>query len=369
MAGDPASTVEKDYLDKALDIAIRLAVIWVIILGSFRIFSPFLVPVVWGMIIAIALHPVFEKLESMLGGRRKVAGAVFILASLTMLIVPTVWMADSVIEGGVEINHQLEEGSFKLPPPDPKVKDWPLVGESLYTYWHSASVDLEGTATKFAPQLKALAGKVAALVAGLGATFVQMLFALVIAGVLMVTSEHGGRTARIIARRLGGDEGAAMVDISTGTIRSVVKGVILVAMIQALLSAIGLYVANVPLAGLWALLVMIVAIIQLPPILILGPVAVYVFSATDNTVISVGFLIWSLLVSASDSFLKPLFLGRGVQVPMLVILIGAIGGMLRSGVVGLFIGPVVLAIAYGLFKAWIAGVQEPDGKQLESEAS
>jgi predicted PurR-regulated permease PerM len=277
-------------------------------------------------------------------------------------------MADSIIEGGSSIASQLEEGKLRIPPPDPKVKDWPLIGESLHGYWNSASVDFEGTAHKLAPQLKAVASRLVSLVGGLGATIVQMIFALVIAGVLMVTAEGGGRTARIIFRRLGGDDGEALVDISIGTIRSVVKGVIVVALIQSLLSAIGMYVAGVPLAGLWALLILIVAIIQLPPLLILGPVAVYVFSASDSTVISVGFLIWSLLISGSDGFLKPLLLGRGVQVPMLIILVGAIGGMLRSGVIGLFIGPVVLAIGYGLFTAWIASVKEPEAKKLESEA-
>jgi predicted PurR-regulated permease PerM len=343
MAREHTSTLDKDYLDKSLDIAVRLGVIAIIILGCLRIFSPFLVPVVWGMIIAIALHPIFAKLVSSMGGRRKMAGAVFILVSLALLIVPTVLMTDSVIDGGVTIGRQLEDGTFKVPPPDAKVKDWPVVGESLYEYWNSASVDLEGTATKLAPQLKALSARVASLVAGLGATFVQMIFALIIAGVLMVTSEGGDRAARVIAMRLGGDEGVAMVDISVGTM------------------------ASVPMAGFWALLVMIVAVIQLPPILILGPIAVWVFSANDSTVISVGFLIWSLLVSGSDSFLKPLFLGRGVKVPMLVILVGAIGGMLRSGVIGLFIGPVILAIGYGLFRAWIAGVQSPEGEGSKPE--
>jgi predicted PurR-regulated permease PerM len=190
-------------------------------------------------------------------------------------------------------------------------------------------------------------------VAGLGTAIVQTIFSLIIAGILMMTSEGGGKVARDTARRLAGDDGPPMVDTGIDTIRSVVKGVILVAAIQSLLSAVGMVVAGVPAAALWAALVLIVAIIQLPPILILGPIAVWVFSANDNTVIAVGFLIWSLIVSGSDSFLKPLFLGRGVKVPMLVILVGAIGGMIRAGVIGLFIGPVILAIGYQLFKAWV----------------
>ena len=167
-----------------------------------------------------------------------------------------------------------------------------------------------------------------------------------------------------MARRLAGDTGPAMVDMAIGTIRSVVKGVVLVAAIQGLLAAVGLVVAGVPGVGLWALLVMMLGVMQLPPILILGPIAVWVFANNDSTVIAVIFAVWSLFVSVSDGLFKPLLLGRGVPVPMLVILIGAIGGMLRSGLIGLFIGPVVLAIFHKLFMAWVHEAEarsEPTG--------
>ena len=130
-----------------------------------------------------------------------------------------------------------------------------------------------------------------------------------------------------------------------------------------------MWVAGVPAVGLWALLVLVVAVIQLPPIIVLLPIAIWVFSANDNTVISVGFLIWALIVSGSDGILKPMFLGRGVAVPMLVILIGAIGGMLGGGVLGLFIGPVVLAIAYQLIKAWVAEDEAPHKTEPDAETT
>jgi predicted PurR-regulated permease PerM len=345
--------MERDYLGKALDIAVRLTVIAVIILSAFRIFSPFLTAVVWGVVIAIALYPVFDKMKGALGGRNRLAGTLFILISLALVITPTVMLTGSVVDGAKQLDQGLEDGTLKVPPPAEKVQNWPVVGKPLYQTWYSASVNLEATLKKLDPQLDKLKAKIASTVAGLGAAIVQTIFSLIIAGILMMTSEGGGKVAREIATRLAGADGPPMVDTSIDTIRSVVKGVILVAAIQSLLSAIGMIVAGVPAAGLWAALVLIVAIIQLPPILILGPIAVYVFSANDNTVIAVGFLIWSLIISGSDGFLKPLFLGRGVKVPMLVILIGAIGGMIRGGVIGLFIGPVILAIGYQLFKAWV----------------
>jgi predicted PurR-regulated permease PerM len=135
-------------------------------------------------------------------------------------------------------------------------------------------------------------------------------------------------------------------------VRSVTLGILGVAMIQALLASLGLLVVGVPGAGLWALLVLILAIVQLPTILVLGPIIVYVFS-TSTTVTAVVFAIWSILVGISDAFLKPLLMGRGVDVPMLVIFIGAIGGFMTSGIIGLFIGAIILALGYKLYLIWL----------------
>jgi len=360
---------ERDYLGKALDIAVRLLVIGIILLSAVRIFSPFLSAVVWAIVIAIALYPIYEKIAALVGGRRKVAGALFIVISLALVIVPAWLMTDSLLDATVRIVKKAEAGTLEIPPPTEKVKEWPLIGEKTYALWQSASVDLKGTTDKLQPQLKDFGEKVVSGVAGLGGALLLTIIALIIAGILMMTSEGGGKTARNIAYRLGGDDGPPMVDLTVSTVRSVVKGVILVAMTQAVLSAIGFVIADVPGAGLWTLLVLVVAIIQLPPLIILGPAIPWVWANNDSTGIAIFFTLWALVVSSSDGWLKPLLLGRGVQVPMLVILIGAIGGMMRAGVVGLFIGPVILAIFYQLFKAWVTddnAPKEAPAKEAES---
>jgi predicted PurR-regulated permease PerM len=344
---------ERDYLGKALDIAIRLAVIAIIVLGSFRIFSPFILAVIWAIVIAITLYPLFVRMKRAMGNRAKLAGALFIVLSLAIVLVPTVLLTDSLLGATVGIVKKIEAGTLDIPPPTEQVKSWPLIGERFYALWQGASVDLKGTAEKLQPQLKNFGEFVVSSVAGLGGAMVQTIFALIIAGILMVTSQGGGRVARLVSVRLAGEHGPPMLELTVGTIRSVVKGVVLVALIQGLLSAVGLVIAGVPGAGLWALLAMMAAVMQLPPILVLGPIIPYVFAHSDSTAIAIFYTIWSLVVSGSDSLLKPLFLGRGVKVPMLVILIGAIGGMLRSGIIGLFVGPVVLAIFYGLFMSWV----------------
>lgn len=343
----------QDHWGKALDIAIRLSVIAFIVWSSFLIFSPFVVAVVWGALIAITVYPVFTKLKKKMGNRNKLAGTVFALMVLIVVSVPVVLLTDSLIDGAVAAIHRIREGTVAIPPPRESVRDWPVIGESLYNAWASASSDMAATAEKLAPQLSGLGAKLANVFAGLASTGVHTLIALVIAGILVMSSPSRYSNVYVIARRLAGEGGPQIVDLAVDTIRSVVKGVILVALIQGLLAALGLAVAGVPGVGLWALLVTVVAIIQLPPLLVLAPLCVYVFQ-NNSVVIASAFTIWSVLVSLSDSFLKPMLLGRGLQVPMLVILIGAIGGMLRSGVVGLFIGPVILAIGYALFTAWIA---------------
>jgi predicted PurR-regulated permease PerM len=362
------ASTERDYLGKALDIAVRLTVIAIVLIAAMRIFSPFMSSVVWGGVIAIAFYPVFTKLRSAIGDRNKLAGVIFTTVCLAAILVPTILLTGSLLDVTVRFVDRAQEGKIEVPPPTEKVKTWPLIGEKTYAFWLAAHKDLEGTAEKLQPQLANLGEKIVSSVAGLGGAVLQSIIALIIAGILMTTSEGSERAGRSIAVRLAGDDGPGMLDLTLNTIRSVVKGVILVAMIQGLLAAIGLAIANVPGVGLWALLVMVVAIIQLPPLLILGPIIPWVWANNDSTAISVFFTIWALVLSGSDGFLKPLFLGRGVKVPMLVILIGAIGGMLRSGVIGLFVGPVVLAIGWMLLMAWVRE-DDPEaapGKQAET---
>lgn len=363
------ATTERDYLGKALDIAVRLLVIAIVVTGAFKIFSPFLAAVVWGGVIAIALFPVFAKLQDALGGRNKLAGILFTVVGLAAVLVPTVMLTDSLLDVTVRVVEEAKEGTLQVPPPTEKVKTWPLIGEKAYALWQGAHDDLSGTAAKLQPQLANVGEKVVAGVASLGGALILTIFALIIAGILMIHSAGSARVGRSIAVRLAGKDGPAMLELATGTIRSVVKGVILVAVIQSLLAAIGLAIVGVPGVGLWALLVLVVAIIQLPPILILGPIILWVFANNDSTGMAIFFTIWSLLVSVSDSFLKPMFLGRGVVVPMLVILIGAIGGMLSSGVIGLFIGPVILAITWELFMSWVRDDDSPAQLTSQSEES
>ena len=350
----PPTMEDAVVVRRNVESAIRIGVLAFLVFWSFRITRLFFEPVMWGVILAVAIFPAYNALALRLGNRRKLTAALLVLVALAALLIPSVrFFGDTVreVEGAAA---RIEAGTLTIPPPSEKVRDWPLVGEQVHEAWSLASTSLEATVQRYKPQLEGLSKRLLSAGAGLGLGVLQFLISIFIAGVFLVTAGSGKSAAVRIGQRFAGDDGAAFAVLAEKTIRSVAIGVLGVATIQSVLGGLGMVVVGVPGAPLLALLILLVAIVQLPPILILGPVAVYVFSV-ESTVPAVIFLIWSVLVSFSDTVLKPLFLGRGVEVPTLVILIGAIGGMASSGIIGLFLGAVILALVYQLFMAWLAG--------------
>ena len=353
MSNSPRTEDDKIFQARMMDAAIRISLLGLLLLWCFNIVRPFILPVLWGVIMAVAIYPLFEKAHNKLGGREKLTATLITLLALAVLITPTVMLSGSMIEGSQELAADFEAGTLSVPPPSETVKDWPLVGEKLYSAWALASNNLEEALVKFKPQVEAAGKWFISAAAGAGAGILMFVISIIVAGAFLVYARSGSQAMETVASHVLGDAfGKEFVDMAGATIRSVAQGVLGVALIQSILAGIGLLVIGVPYAGLWALLVLLLAIVQLPPILILGPIIVYVFSV-ESTVPAVIFMIWSLIVSASDAFLKPLFLGRGMDIPMMVILLGAIGGMMFSGIIGLFVGAVVLAVGYTLFMAWL----------------
>ena len=362
------SSLDQGQSKRIIDTALRLGLVALLVLWSFAIFRPFAMPVLWAGIIAMAVYPLFLRFEGLLGGKRKLALTLFTLLGLALLIVPTVMLSTSTASTVQSLSTKLEEGTLQVPPPPASVAEWPLVGEKLHRLWSGASSNLEGTVKQYADEIKAGGKWFLNAAAGAGATVLQFVIAILIAAALIANEASIYRFFQRLAVRLAGDQGRDFADLARDTVRSVAQGVLGVAFIQALLAGIGMLAVGVPGAGLWSLLVLMLAIIQLPPILILGPIMVYVFSVADTTP-AVLFMIWGILVSGSDAVLKPLFLGRGMDIPMLVILIGALGGMIMSGIIGLFVGAVVLALAYRLFLVWLTDGFEENEAGSDSETA
>jgi len=355
---------------QAIEIAIRLGIIFLILAWCFQILSPFISLVAWGGIIAIAIYKPFLKLVDKLGGRKKLAVTLTAILSIAVILIPVVFLSSSLIESATTIGDQITTGKVHIAPPTESVREWPLIGEKAYAFWHQASVDLSALLERYPHQLATVGKKLlgAARDAGLGV--LQFVISMLIAAAFLSSAESIRAAVHRVFTRLAGTRGAPLLDLSTATIRSVAVGVIGIAFIQAVAGGLGMMFAGVPAAGLLAIVILVLAIAQLPPILVLLPVIFYVFSVESSTV-AVVFMIWSILVSMSDAFLKPLLLGRGVDAPMLVILLGAIGGMITSGIVGLFIGAVILSLGYKLFQFWVNWdvPMDPDSAGIENSVS
>jgi len=343
---------DEAFYSRAIAAALRIGFVGLLLILSWLILKPFVMLVMWGIIIAVGIYPLFKKFAKFLGNREKLASTLITLFALAVLIVPSYYLMESTIKGVQSIAVQLEEGTFKVPPPEEAVADWPVIGKPVYDTWALASENFEAAIKAFEPQIKEFASGLISGVVGLGATVLLSLISIIIAGALMVKSDAAETTARKAFKILIGPKGEGFTELAGATIRSVVQGVLGVAIIQSVVAGVIMLIFDIPLAGLWALIVLFLAIIQLPPILLLGPIAAYGFSFLDTTS-AIIFLVLSIIVSMSDTFLKPLFLGRGTDVPTLVILLGAIGGMMLAGIIGLFVGAVVLALAYKVYQALI----------------
>ncbi len=339
--------------NNVVDAVIKIVVLAVMVIWTFFLIKPFLIPVIWGIILAVAVEPFITKVARMMGGRKSLVSGFFVLMVIAALIIPSAMLAISSVDTIQELTESMESRSLVIPPPPETVADWPVIGDSVHKTWKLASTNLEAALTQFAPQIKSAAGTLLGSVGGGLLGIFMVIISTVIAGVFLAKSEESSAIAESIITRVAGDKGMEITNLATATIRGVMQGVVGVAVIQSILAAIGMVIVGVPAAGLWTVLTLVCAVSQLPPILVLGPVAGYVFSVADTTT-AVIFLVWVLFVTASDSFLKPMLMGRGVDIPMLVILLGALGGMMLSGIMGLFTGAVVLAIMYTLFMAWIA---------------
>ncbi|CAB3709593.1 Putative transport protein YdiK [Paraburkholderia graminis C4D1M] len=349
-----------------LDVLIRAGLVAVLAIFCFRIFFPFLNLMIWALILAITLYPLQVGLRRTLAGKDGLIATLIILIAFGVILAPTYLLGVAVAESIDNAIAVFKSGTFSIPPPADSVASWPVVGQRVYDFWQQAAVDLTGLALKFAPQLKDTGLALLATVTGLGAGLLLFFAALIVAGILMAHGETGHKSAVEIASRISGPEnGPQIAELCTSTIRAVAQGVVGIAFIQMLLIGVAFVVMGIPGAGLLALAVLLLGIMQLPATLITIPVIIFVIATQGVSAITIVFSVYVFVAGLADNVLKPLLLGRGVAVPMPVVLIGALGGMVTGGVIGLFIGPVMLAVGYQLFWRWVK--DQPRPKQLRED--
>ena len=343
----------------ALEASIHIGLAILLMVACLLILRPFVSLLIWGIIIGVAAYPSFQRLQKALGGRKGLSAALFTLLFLALLVVPVVLLAGTLVGGIQFLVAHFKDGTLIIPPAPANVENWPLIGSPVKSLWDRASNDLAEAIRSFAPQIKAFLPEVFSASAGVAFAVLQFAFSIVFAGLLLANADSAYELVCSLCKRIFGEKGPDLQQLMGDTIRSVTTGILGVALIQSVLAGLGFLVAGLPGAGLWAALFLIAAVLQVGA-LVLIPAVIYMFAIAGTTK-AVIFLIWCVMVAVLDNVLKPLLLGRGVAVPIAVMFLGAIGGFLALGLIGLFVGAVVLSIGYKIAVAWLE--QSPPATQ------
>lgn len=356
-----STVVEKRLVARFLDMFIKLGLI--LALGSFcfTIVSPFMNMLLWALILAVTLYPLHQRFASRMGGKQGRAATVLVLLGILLIVAPTVAMVSSLGDSVSNVVDKATSDSLVIPAPSADVASIPVVGGKVHALWSKASTDLPGLINNYRPQLGDITKQVVGVLASMGGGLIGFIFSFIVAGIMMAWGAAGARSSERIAVRITDERrGQALTKLCTSTIRAVAMGVIGVAFIQALLAGVVMVVAGIPAVGIFFVLALILGIAQVPVILVTAPAIAIMWMTGDNgTVMNIVFSILLVIAGMADNVLKPLLLGRGVDAPMPVVLIGALGGMAASGILGMFVGATLLSIGYRIFMAWVN--QGPDG--------
>jgi len=356
-----------NYVRRSLEVSIHVGLLILLVAACLFIVRPFLPLITWGIIIAIAVYPGYRRLQNLLHGHSASAAVICTVFLVAVLIVPVVLLTGSLVQGFQSLTARLKEGTPIITPPPPRVQSWPIVGPALNHAWNLASTNLAAASQTFAPQIKALIPALLTASAGIGLAVMQWILSIIVAGVFLTNAPNGAKVAGLLANRFFGDKGPQFEELAGATIRSVTTGIIGVALIQSIFAALGFLVVGIPGAGLWAVIFLVAAILQFGG-LVFVPAVIYMFAIASTTK-AVMFLVWCVIVGVMDNVLKPLLLGRGVPVPMAVVFLGAIGGFVAMGIIGLFVGAIILSAGYKLLQAWLEGTTQVSPEMCERSAS
>jgi len=344
------------WVHPLLDVILRVGLIIVLAVYCFGVFHPFLNLMLWSVILAVTIYPLHRKLRGKIGKDGRTA-TLIVLFCIAVLAVPAWVIGNSLIDTASQSLKAAKGGGgahVEIPLPPDSVKEWPLVGPKVHEAWKHAHDNPEDLKAKLGPKLKDATKGLLGALANVASGLLLFLVAMPIAGIFMAYGEQSASSARrICSAFVGPVRGPGIANLCTSTIRAVAQGVIGIAFIQAVLIGIGIVPMGIPGAGLLCLVVLMLGIMQLPATIITIPIIAWVLYTEGPTGTNIIFAIYLFVAGLADNVLKPLMLGRGVSVPMPVVLIGAIGGMVTNGLLGLFIGPVALGVAWELFWRWV----------------
>jgi predicted PurR-regulated permease PerM len=350
---EPSNSTAPNYnFEKIVDTIIRLGALILLLWWCIDIIKPFLLILIWAAVITIAIYPAFTFFVKLFRGKKILASVVLIVLFLSFLIVPLMLLSESLYSGIRHIHNLYITGNPLIPPPGESTANWPPIAKPIIDFWALASQNLHAAVMKYPDQMKTVGTWLLAAMAGFGKGILQFIASLIIAGVLLLYYDRISLYSKKIFVKLAGKDGEYFAPIAVATINKVFKGVLGVAVIQAAMAGIGFFVAGVPFPGLWTILCLILAIVQIGIWPIAIPVIIYMFSVL-TTGPAIALAIWLGIALTIDNVLRPILLGMGAPAPMLVIFMGTIGGFIYNGFLGLFLGAVILTIGYKLFMRWV----------------
>jgi predicted PurR-regulated permease PerM len=364
----PEQELEQRLAALLLDVLIRASLILAIAMLCYQVLSSFLTLMVWALILAVTLYPLHQALASKIGGKQGLAATLLVVVGIVLIVAPTAMLMSSLGDSVQQLIHAVQNNTLKIPAPRPGVEKWPVVGQQIHDVWSKAHADLPALVQSMQPKIGELAKTALGFVASIGGGLLQFIGSFIIAGIIMAFGQAGSRGSQAIFERIiGNARGSEFARLSTATIRAVAQGVIGVAFLQAIIVGLALLVAGIPWAGVLAVIVLILGIAQVPALLVTLPAIVYLWSSGDySTAAAIAYTVVLFLAGMADNVLKPLMLGRGVEAPMPVILLGALGGMATAGILGMFVGATLLTLSYQIFMGWVAA--NPDAGQAQAES-
>ncbi|MHC1742916.1 MAG: AI-2E family transporter [Syntrophobacteraceae bacterium] len=368
LPSQPEQELEQRLTSPLLDVLIRAGLILAMAMLCYQVFSPFLTLMVWALILAVTIYPLHQALSDKIGGKQGLASILLVVVGIVLTVVPTAMLMSSLGDSVHRLVNDVQHNSLKIPAPRPGVEEWPLVGKKLHGVWSKAHSDLPALVENMQPKIGELAKTALGSVASIASGVLQFIASFIITGIIMAVGQSGSRASRAIFERIiGSTRGGEFARLSTATIRAVAQGVIGVAFIQAIIVGLALLVAGVPWAGALALIVLVLGIAQVPALIVTLPAIVYIWSSGDySNAAAITYSVVLFLSGMADNVLKPLMLGRGVDAPMPVILLGALGGMATAGILGMFVGATLLTLGYQIFMGWVAA--NPDAEQVQAES-
>ena len=335
--------------------------IGVLVIASFWVLQPFLAATIWATMMVVATWPALLWLQAMLWNSRALAVMVMTLILLLLFVVPVALAIGVIVQNSDQIVEWTKLiANFRIPPPPDWIARLPFVGDKAATAWQQAADSgIKELVEKLAPYAGAMTEWVIAQFGSMGLLFVQFLLTVIIAAAMYAGGETAAAAVKRFGRWLGGARGESTVQLAGQAIRSVALGVGVTAVVQSALGGIGLAVVGIPFAGLLTAVMFMLCIAQLGPGLVMFPAVIWVYYWSGDAGWGTFLLVWSVIVGTLDNFLRPMLIKMGADLPLLLILAGVIGGLLAFGLVGIFVGPVVLAVAYTLLGAWISDGDEP----------